>query len=253
MIDKDNQLMLQKLRDAWGHVQTELQRLHPNASVRPNDITVFDSEDDADVTAAYFKLKPVVFNVPERATHGDLNLFVVVEGRVSYQRAAFKASKELRTSGFSTQVAYFRRKRTVLEHVYGAHYDFAPNDKGHPAFHSQIKSFAQLAQIVRDQYKFELPDEDRVKGILKTIRTPTAQMDVFSVFVQLCADHLLHEDSAQSEVSAFDTLLTKNGFCVGAAFQLPRLASTEAQGCYRARHWYPIGPDAAQEEAAPVS
>jgi hypothetical protein len=64
-------------------------------------------------------------------------------------------------------------------------------------------------------------------------------MDVFSFFIQLCADHLVYANSGGDEKAAFNSLLEKNEFWQGAAFQLPRLQSSEAYTCYRSRHWYP--------------
>jgi hypothetical protein len=75
--------------------------------------------------------------------------------------------------------------------------------------------------------------------MLRNVRVPTAQMDVFSLFVELCADHLLYEQSGPEEREAFNSLLHRSAFCRGAALRLPQLATEEARACYRARHWYP--------------
>jgi hypothetical protein len=80
---------------------------------------------------------------------------------------------------------------------------------------------------------------DKVQGVLQTVRVPTAQMDILSLIVQICADRLLHSGSSDEETSAFHDLLKKNKFCQGAAFQVTRLGTEEARTCYRARHWYP--------------
>jgi hypothetical protein len=240
MIDQQNFSMLKRLVEQWNQVRSEVRRMHQGVQVRPDDInTLLRPIDGPDADVAYFRLQPVVFNLPERATYSDVDLYVVVEGLISYRRPEFAQDKRLLTNSFATHAAYFRRTRDSLLHVFGVHYDYSGSDIGHPAFHGQMKSFADLGELVKQQYRLDLPVKDSVKGVLNRVRVPTAQMDVFSVFVQMCADHLLHPGSSKDEVSAFDTLLTRSRFCVGAAFQLPRLATEEARTCYRARHWYP--------------
>jgi hypothetical protein len=239
MIDRDNLSILKRLVEQWNQVRAEIRRMHPGTQVRPDDINVFRPIDGLDQNVAYFELQPVVFNLPERATHAESDLFIVVEGLLSYRRAEFKEDKRLLTHSFASHAAYFRRTRDSLLHVFGAHYDFSQDELGHPAFHGQLKSFAEFGELVKQQYRVELPIADRVKGVLNRVRIPTAQMDVFSVFIQICADHLMHKGSSVEEVSAFGTLLSKSRFCVGAAFQLPRLGTEEARKCYRAPHWYP--------------
>ena len=44
---------------------------------------------------------------------------------------------------------------------------------------------------------------DLSKGWLRTVRTPTPQMDVFSVVIQIGADHLLSENSSHNDVVTF--------------------------------------------------
>lgn len=239
MVDRDTAGIQRRLIEQWNALRAELQRLHHIAEIRPDDVDVFQVlEGSSDETAA-FELRPVVFNLPERATHTDNNLFIVVQGRLSFDRQTFRDEKRLLTHRFATETGYFRRTSNSLTHVFGAHFDFSADEVGHPAFHVQFKSFAELSDHVQQQYRLNLPLSDAVKGVLKTVRIPTAQMDVFSLFVQICADHLLHKDSNAQEIEAFDTLLTKSRFCQGAGFQFTRLGTDEARACYRARHWYP--------------
>jgi len=239
MIDRDTSAILRRLTEQWRELLGELQRLNQVAEVRPADDDVFQPLNEGGAEAAFFELKPVVFNLPERATHANNDLYVVVQGRLAFQRQEFTEHRRLLTHSFSTQTAYFRRKTDSLDHIFGAHYDFAKDELGHPAFHVQMKSFAEMAAHVRERYRLDLQVKDVVKGVLKTVRIPTAQMDVFSLFVQICADHLLHSESSTDQVRAFDTLLSKSKFCQGAGFQVPRMGTAEAIECYRARHWYP--------------
>ena len=241
MVNSQNISILRRLVEHWNSVRLETQRMHQGVQIRPDDIhTRLRPIDGADPDAAYFRLQPVIFNLPERATHADTDLYVVVEGSVSYRRTEFRQDRRLLTDSFATRAAYFRRTSEALLHVFGVHYDYS-DAMGHPAFHAQMKSFAyDYGEFVKKQYQLDLPIEDRIKAILNRVRVPTAQMDVFSVLLQLCADHLLHQGSSIEEVSAFEALLTKSRFCVGAPFQLNRLGTNEARKCYCAKHWYPL-------------
>jgi hypothetical protein len=123
--------------------------------------------------------------------------------------------------------------------VFGAHYDFALNEIGHPVFQGQMRSFAEFGAHIREHYGINDPVEDVVRGVLNRVRVPTAQMDVFSLVIQICADHLLYKEAGPEETDAFKALLRKSKFCKGAGFQVPSLTSDDARTCYRARHWYP--------------
>ena len=240
MVNSENFSILKRLVEQWNAVRSEIRRMHQGVQIRPDDInSLLRPIDGTDPNVAYFQLHPVVFNLPERATYADTDLFVVIEGLLSYRRPEFREDKRLLTDSFATHAAYFRRTRDALLHVFGVHYDYSRDDIGHPAFHGQMKSFVDFGELVKQEYRLDLQVQDSIKGVLNRVRVPTAQMDVFSVFLQMCADHLLHNGSSTDEVSAFSALLAKSHFCIGAAFQLPRLGTDEARTCYRARHWYP--------------
>jgi len=241
MVDRESNGILRQLVAQWEHVQAEVGRLQSTAEARPekgHDIFRFVEEHDAPDTAK-FDLLPVVFNLPERADHHNIDLFVVVKGWMRFDRHEFAGNGVLVTRDFATQVAYFRRTAKALTHVYGGHYDFAVDQLGHPVFHGQIRSYPEFAQHVKDQYSVSHDVVDCVKGMLRNVRVPTAQMDVFSLFVALCADHLLYEQSGPEEREAFNSLLRRSDFCRGAAHRAAHLVTEEARACYRARHWYP--------------
>jgi hypothetical protein len=240
MVDRESNGILRRLVTQWGHMQAELTRLQSTAEVRPeNGYDVFQFWETGSTTVATFELLPVVFNLPERGDDHNNDLFVVVKGRLSFDRKEYSERDILATHDFGTQVAYFRRTSAGLNHVYGAHYDFALDEIGHPVFHGQMKSYLDLADHVKTQYSVQGDVTDLVNGLLRNVRVPTAQMDVFSLFIELSADHLLYEKSGPEEKDAFNSLLNRSVFCQGAAFQLPRLGTEEARTCYRARHWYP--------------
>jgi hypothetical protein len=194
--------------------------------------------DTSDDVLVHFEFRPLVFKLPERGGAASPDLFVVVCGLMDFDRAACRDDDELQVRSFATQVGYFRHRGGVLSHVYGAHYDFAPDEVGHPAFHAQIKSFEWLAAEVRNRYGITAPVCDEVKKILRTVRIPTAHLDIFSVFLQLCADHLMRKDSGLEEKAAYNSLLEDGAFCQGAASRIARLSNEEAAHCYRSRHWY---------------
>lgn len=208
--------------------------------MQPTDLNAVlrtvDPQIDPDAVA--FELKPVVFKVPE-TRKASRDLFVAVRGLFSFRRESFAKEEKFVTTFFSSEVGYFVRDHSSLRHVFGIHYDFTPNDRAHPAFHGTLKSFADFAEMVRDAYRFDADLVDDVEGILERVRIPTSQMDVFSVFLQICADHLMHANSTEEERAAFHSLLKHSAFCAGAAWKVDRMMTAEASQCYRARHWYP--------------
>jgi hypothetical protein len=241
MVNRETSGILQRLVAQWSNVTAELPRLHPAAEVKPVDgYAIFQPLLADDVDVAPFEIRPVVFNFPERASHrANDELFVVVKGQLSFRRQELIQSGRLVVHDFGTQVGYFRRKHEELTHVYGAHYDFALDEVGHPVFHAQMSTFAELSTSITEQYGYDGPIQDSVMGILRTVRLPTAQLDAFSLFVQICADHLIFSKSGPEEKAAFNSLVEKSMFCQGAAGRVPRLSTDEARVCYRAPRWYP--------------
>jgi hypothetical protein len=239
MVDRISSGILRRLVDQWDNMVAELQRLSPQAQVRPAESTTVFRPTEAGDDILRFEQRPVVFNVPERPLHRRADLFVALRGRIAFRRQPFVESGILETSDFGTEVGYFRRSQHTLTHVYGAHYDFARSELGHPVFHVQMKSYAGFSGFVREHYTVTQTDADSIEGVLRTVRLPSAQMDIFSLVLQISADHLLHAGSGSQEKAAFNALLRNSAFCKGVASSIPRLGSTEAASCYRARHWYP--------------
>ncbi len=242
MFDRESDSILKRLVDQWTEVRAGLPRIRNSAQIRPAETHVFRPvaapDVDAGRQAAFFELQPLVLNLPEQPRYVRNDLYVVVRGLLSFRRAEFRQHNALVTNGFSSEVAYFRRSGGKLEHRFGAHYDFTPDETGHPAFHCQMKSFAKFSEHVAEHFRLTDEVNDFVEGVLVRVRIPTAQMDVFSLILQMCADHLLYTGSSDAK-RAFNALLAKSNFCQGAAFQVPRLGTDDARVCYRARHWYP--------------
>ena len=87
-----------------------------------------------------FEIANVTFNVPERANDAT-DIYIVATGRIYLDENALNPPGTLKTVSFATEVGYFRKTRRGLEHVYGAHYDFALDEIGQPVFHAQLKSY----------------------------------------------------------------------------------------------------------------
>ena len=243
MAGKVQNAILRKLVSQWTQVQAQLARLNNSASALPQDgYAIFHPADSSAVDSVSFDLSPVVLNLPERASDSELELFVVLKGRITFDRSDFCDDRPLRTRNFGTEIGYFRVDGNRLDHILGAHYDYSEDELGHPAFHAQLRSYASEFRphiVAQLGIQFEA-GEDKISGILKTARLPTAQMDLFSTILQLFADHLLYAGSSVDERRAFNRLLDKNRFCQGAAHRIPRLGSEQACECYRALHWYPV-------------
>lgn len=112
------------------------------------------------------------------------------------------------------------------------------SNPGHPVFHAQFGSKQAFGGAVHDLFKRDELIVDRLGVILGTVRTPTAQMDIFSVVAQICADHLMGPDPSDDLKKAFARLRSNCDFLVGAGHRLPFLSAPHATECYRASHWY---------------
>ena len=222
----------------WESTKSSLQKLKSFASVRPEDGWSIFNRLNVYNDHVEFDVEPIVFNLPERHHHTTANLYVVIRGRLCIAREDSDEGP-LVTRSFASEVGYFLRRMDRIRHLYGAHYDFVLADPGHPVFHAQLKSYCQLFEFVRDKFNIDGEPEDFMRGILSRVRVPCAQMDIFSLFLQLCADHLMGTRVGPEETRAFNELLKNNGFLRGAGSQSSRLASEAAVSCYRALHWYP--------------
>jgi len=228
----------------WEDFNADISGLSGVASIQPKDGWSVFVYMGAEGNSANFELTPIVVNLPERAPGVTSDLFVVIKGRLSIDRSHFEVAGKIRTLNFATKAAYFRQKGSKLTHVYGAHYDFTANEIGHPVFHVQMRSFEEFSHEIKNrEYGLEEAEvTDLVKGILKTVRLPSAQMDVFSFLLQLVADHLLSTDSGDDDKTRFRELLDRSKFIQGLGSQVARLQAPPANLCYRAVHWYPPDP-----------
>jgi hypothetical protein len=236
-MDRNQHHVLKQVIVAWDQLTVAMQKMYQASSVRPGGgHDIFSLDETAPSDEVKLDVGPIVFNVPERAGRGH-TLFIVVKGWISFGDGDFR-SIPLKTKSFGTEVGYFRLKGGALEHVYGVHYDLDEKSPGHPVFHAQISSRLDLAPTVRELYRVEDEVTDLFTPLLRNVRIPTAQMDVFSTAVQICADHLVFKGAGQDVHDAFLEMRSINAFFVGAAHRMHFLNTLPATHCYRSLHWY---------------
>lgn len=236
--NQDTQRVLLRVRTAWEQAVHSMQKMYQASVVKPASVyEIFQVDQAPGDDEVKVLVGPIVLNVPERPNRANADLYVVLGGWITFEGPDFK-SAPLKTKDFGTQVGYFRSKSGALKHVYGAHYDMDETRPGHPVFHAQLKPQLAFGDTVQAQFSVKgdvIPD---MGNILKTVRTPSAQMDVFSVMTQICADHLVGEESSPEVLGAFAGLRASCDFLIGAAHRLDYLNTAPASHCYRSTHWY---------------
>ena len=230
----------QRVHRAWNNAIHRLQQMNQASTVQPPlpfDIFKLDEHGPDDVVK--LTVGPVVFNVHKRPNKRAANLFIVLKGWLAFDGPDFE-TPPLKTKNFGTQVAYFRSKESdhTLEHIYGAHYDMDEEKFGHPVFHSQLGSHLEFGNDINCLFRLDYQLVNRMDKILRTVRTPSAQMDVFSVVTQICADHLVDKNSDPGVKTAFQKVREACDFLVGAAHRMAFLNVKPATCCYRSTHWY---------------
>ncbi len=231
---------LKRVTTEWTNLTASIGRMYQSAAIRPtNPNDIFQSVEDntAAPNDATFTIKPIVFNLPE-LPGGSPNLFIALKGWLSFSDVQ-PGPGPMKTKSFGTEMGYFRRRNSRLEHVYGVHFDLDESRPGHPVFHAQVSSQLQLGGSVLAQYRLEDEIVNEFAPKLGNIRIPSAQMDVFSTVVQICADHHFALGGAGAPAKAeFAKIRKANSFFLGAAHRMPFLNSLPASGCYRSAHWY---------------
>ena len=203
----------------------------------PQQVIRVDEQVNGDV--AKLDCGAAVFNLSERG-NAVPEIYVVVEGSICVREGDSNGSS-LQTMWFGTRVGYFRLKGNRLEHVYGVHYDMDEQRDGHPVFHAQLGPASEFASTINNEFHLGAELVDSMGPMLRNVRTPTAQMDFFSVCTQLCADHLMGgnpTDDHSQVIAAFDGVRLACDFLQGAAHGMTYLNDGKAPGCYRSYHWY---------------
>ncbi len=234
---RDFRTVQNELQKAWMGVRASLAKMYPSGQVRPNDANEIFT---ADYTSGQLKFNagPMVFRLRERASSRSADLFVVVSGWIEFA-PPWVGDLRRTTHRFGTGVGYFRLKDDQLWHVYGVHYDMDEQLPGHPVFHAQMCSQAHMGAEVAAHFHVPFDEtNDRALGLLGNVRTPTAQMDVFSVITQIGADHLVSEESAPEVHEGFAKLRSACDFFLGSGDRFTYLSNDLAAHCYRSTHWY---------------
>ena len=229
---------LNKFNHAWTNNIVNLRRMDHASNVRPQaPDQIFTADEPAPDGTLKIHCGPAALKLAEKAGSNS-SIFVGVEGSISINETG-QADVPFFTTDFETRVAYFRLKGAEVAHVYGVHYDMDITGAGHPVFHSQFGSMTQLYESVCEHLRVDGHLKDCAGHILRNVRTPTAQMDFFSVFTQLCADHLMQASHPTGQVTrAFKKIRTACDFMLGAAYKIPELNSETAARSYRSVHWY---------------
>lgn len=228
--------VLNTFQTSWNAILIALKQMEPMSEVRPSDPPTIFKRDPASQDLK-FLIGPMVLWVPEKPNQPP-SLFIVLSGWIRFGPPSSLDPRRT-TVDFGTQVGYFRPKDGVLCHVYGAHYDMDETLPGHPVFHAQVCSQARLTDAIHERFHEQFSVGcDFTDGLLRNVRTPTAQMDIFSVITQIGADHLVTETSNGEVQDAFKKLRDACDFFVGAAGRLLYLNSSAAAHCYRSTHWY---------------
>jgi len=228
--------VLRQVQSAWDQAVHGVGQMNQSSLIKPA-YNIFQLDQNAPDDVVKINVGPIVFNVPERPNHRRADLFIVVKGWLTFEGPDFR-TLPLKTKDFGTEVAYFRSKANGLEHVYGAHYDMDEVRPGHPVFHAQISAQVEFGASVQELFGLDAQVINKMESILGTVRTPSAQMDVFSVVTQICADHLMGEAAAAEVSGAFKGLRQACDFLIGAAHRLAYLNTVPAIDCYRSTHWY---------------
>ncbi len=219
---------------AWVELQAKVKAMGASCAVRPNqagDVFHYTDGDPIVVT-----IQPVTFLLKEKPYSVQPELYVVVEGGISFR---LDEGGKFRAVRSHTRVGYFLRSQGALAHVYGVHYDFDDELIAHPIFHSQMAPMMDLSKNINTAWKEKLTvTSNHVKHLLANVRVPTAQMDAFSVFLQLCSDHLVNSKSVRAQTSAYQAALRACSFYQSAYPDIPRLQAAVDQKCFRPHHWY---------------
>lgn len=130
------------LMNQWDAVRECIERLNNSATVSPTDAWKLFQVGHSDADVVTFAIGSTLLIFPERANDMLSEMHIVVRGQLTIDKKHFEVEDQIRTIAFKSEAGYFRLKRDGnLQHVFGAHYDLAEDEVGHPAFHVQLKSF----------------------------------------------------------------------------------------------------------------
>lgn len=216
-----------------------MKRLKPFADVKPSKAEeIFRYTQNAETATLEVDVRPVTFRLTEKPQNNKADLYVTVSGRICFSEAA---DGRLLTVHYKTQAGYFRQhpdEASKLKHVFGVHYDFDGNI-AHPIFHSQMAPMLQFKEAINRSFSKDFRDiENCIDPILANVRIPTAQMDPFAVFLQLCSDHLINEKTERSSASHYTQAIAACDFFDGACVGLAGFNRALERRHIKSQHWY---------------
>lgn len=228
---------LMNARTALQRLITAMTGMHAAFQItpsRPEDLVRITATADDSVTLTF---NPMVCFVPDRANKERASLYIVLEGNLKLN---LLEAERMQTASYATKFAYFRATEggETLEHCYGGHYDFDPTTPAHPVAHMQLASQVGYQATVNASYRSspKTPGRDLLEGLLDRVRTPTLQMDVLSMLLQLSADHLVNEKSTKERLAHFRKAVE---FCPPfEGYQAPPAPAGDSCHCARGFHSY---------------
>jgi hypothetical protein len=227
------------VNQVWNVLQAELPKMGGDA--RPKHAADAFAVVSVDAAGIRLRVNPISFRVKEKAGSSGLLIYVTIEGDVLFSPNCTR--QNLLTTQFATRVGYFREVDAQrLKHVFGVHYDYDGLLQAHPVYHSQMASMVSFIDHINRLYNtaFEpiADEDDLVRGLLGNVRIPTAQMDPFSVFVQVVGDHLVSDASDPAVAAAFSNVRRSMAAFRSDPDAAPRLQQVLNLNCFRSHHWY---------------
>lgn len=185
----------------------------------------------------------ILDNLPERtsATRGlaSKRVHVELEGDL-----IFDLNSPTHLVGYRTSVMWAYDKRSRKEAMeFADAYIFDMDLRGfvgHPVFHAQRDCTFASVRFRQEGQLVDQKIEPAARIGIKTIRIPTAQMDLFSTCVMLIADHLVdHSDrTARGHFRAFNERIAD--IWRHAPDRTPRFDPPREASDFRSSHWYPV-------------
>lgn len=190
------------------------------------------------LTASFDNLS---YRAESRRQSSGKNISVAIVGQLADRGdQALITTSEL--TGYGTQITYWKEDPEDLnesEALTGFHFDFRSNDAceiqpAHPVFHAQHEPLA--AEKWYQYHDKEFVPKAQPRNVIRTIRIPTPQMDIFSCVVMVIADHLVGNGAEANSI--FKKYIDK----LRADSLIPKVnlecyEGLDLQGC-ETREWY---------------
>ncbi|MBC3920506.1 hypothetical protein H8L32_23785 [Undibacterium sp. CY18W] len=148
---------------------------------------------------------------------------------------------------YNTEISFCRMKdmnnpTKNLTPMCGFHFDFHDNEKqfNHPIFHAQPKLKAG-ERFFSWKKEFALPEYPEQYNEIRTLRIPTAQMDIFSAVLMVIADHAIDPSDPDQHFQNFLKLVNRSLIPMDLKSAPPTFAEKMMAGNpFHALDWYPI-------------